>query len=385
MTAFTAYTREIDDVEAAVAEVLEQLNLEQNMRKNAVGIISCYSEFVDSGVVAALCDALPFDVVGCTTIANATAGEVGFTMLNLVMLTGDDVFFSTAVSEDLSDEQEKTLQNAYDAALKGQNGEVKLVMAYGPIINNVGGERIVEMLDKACGGTPIFGTLAMDHTEDYHLAQIIYNGESSRTKLSMLLISGDINPRFSVYAIPEEKVMHQKAVVTKSEGNVLIEVNNIPFLEYMGTLGLVASDDSIEGLITIPLMVDYNDGTTPVARAMYMANENGHAVCGGKMPVGSTISIGTLAYEDVVNSARAMSDEILAINGGKLLLMYPCLSRSLVLGLDAEVELNTICSKMSGKIPYAVAYSGGEICPVSNEDGDLVNRVHNFSLISCLM
>ena len=385
MKAFTAYTHEIDDVETAVKEVLQQLNLEQNMSKNTVGIINCYSEFIDSGVVAALCEALPFDVVGCTTIANAAAGELGFTMLNMVMLTGDDVAFSTAVTEDLSDEQESPLQEAFDSALGALDGEAVLAMTYAPIIDHVGGEHIVEMLDKACGDVPMFGTLATDHTEDYHLSKTIYNGEASRSKLSLLLISGNINPRFFVSNIPEDKTLHQKAVVTKSVGNMIIEVNNRPFLEYMGTLGLVADDGSIEGIITIPLIVDYNDGTAPVTRAMYMANGEGHAVCGGKIPEGSSLSVGVLMHEDVVSTARELVDEILTAGGGDVLFMYPCLSRVLVLGFDSEDELKTMRAKLPGDMPYVIGYSGGEICPVYDENGRTINRLHNFSLIACLL
>ena len=77
MQAFTASTFEIDDVQAAVAEILEQL--QSRLCQNSVGIISCYAEFIDSGVVEALCNQLPFDVVGITTIANATGAQHGMT------------------------------------------------------------------------------------------------------------------------------------------------------------------------------------------------------------------------------------------------------------------------------------------------------------------
>jgi hypothetical protein len=34
---------------------------------------------------------------------------------------------------------------------------------------------------------------------------------------------------------------------------------------------------------------------------------------------------------------------------------------------------------------YQFAYSGGEICPVKNQEGRLVNRFQNCSMIACLL
>ncbi|MDR2738996.1 MAG: hypothetical protein LBB68_04085 [Treponema sp.] len=66
-----ACTAEIDDVDLAVSEILEQLDVPGNLRNNSIGIIACYYEFIETGVVAEICKRLPFDVVGCTTLGNA--------------------------------------------------------------------------------------------------------------------------------------------------------------------------------------------------------------------------------------------------------------------------------------------------------------------------
>lgn len=52
---FTAFTDEIDDAGQAVAEITQQLEEAGALLKNTFGIISCYAEFVESGVVSALC------------------------------------------------------------------------------------------------------------------------------------------------------------------------------------------------------------------------------------------------------------------------------------------------------------------------------------------
>ena len=72
----TACTEELDEVGEAVSEILEQLDLENNLLNNSVGLIFCDPEFIASGVVAAVSQKLPFDTVGVTTRAGATRGVV---------------------------------------------------------------------------------------------------------------------------------------------------------------------------------------------------------------------------------------------------------------------------------------------------------------------
>ncbi|MDR0387737.1 MAG: hypothetical protein LBH57_06835, partial [Treponema sp.] len=54
----TAYTGEIDDVEAAVSSLLKQLTPEENLLKNSAVPVHCYYEFTESGVVEKLADRL---------------------------------------------------------------------------------------------------------------------------------------------------------------------------------------------------------------------------------------------------------------------------------------------------------------------------------------
>ena len=65
--AFTAVTSEIDDPKAAVEEILAGLSIDKNLKKHSMGIISCFSEYEDTGVLEAICGALPFDCIGSTT------------------------------------------------------------------------------------------------------------------------------------------------------------------------------------------------------------------------------------------------------------------------------------------------------------------------------
>ena len=95
---FSAFTEEIDDVDAAISEILGQLDLEHSLMKNSVGILHCYHEFIDSGVIKALSKKLPFDIIGITVPYVRMPGKASSMGLMLNILTADDVNFITGIS-----------------------------------------------------------------------------------------------------------------------------------------------------------------------------------------------------------------------------------------------------------------------------------------------
>jgi len=89
----TAFTREIDDIDAAVAEILKPLDLQKQRLKNSVGILMFHPSFLETGVIKAVSEALPFDSIGCTTSYLAAPGAIADMMLTVTVLTSDDVAF----------------------------------------------------------------------------------------------------------------------------------------------------------------------------------------------------------------------------------------------------------------------------------------------------
>ena len=378
-----ARTVEIDDVEQAVSEILEQLNIEENLLKNSVGIMSCYSEFIETGVVKALCDSLPFSVVGGTTLSNGMEDESGMMMLCLTVLTADDVCFSTALTEVLDDHMDEHISSAYKNVISGLEGEPILLVPFIPLLEDVGGEMILGKLNAVSGGISTFGTVVCDHFSDYSTAHTIYDGEAARDKMAMLVVSGNIKPRFMIETISDANIQKQTAIITESQGCLLKSVNNMTAEKYMNILGL-AEGGGAESLNTIPFIVDYNDGTKPAARVIHMLTPDGYAVCGGAMPVGSALSVGLLEAGDVLKTSEKIMNDIVSSGECSGVLIFPCVSRGLIMGADMLMELEIIRRCADGKIPYHVVYSGGEYCPVYGEDGHTENRFHNFSVIACI-
>lgn len=383
MKTLTASTLEVDEADTAVAEILEKLDLEGNLLKNSVGILTCHADFLETGVVKALCARLPFDVVGTTTLGAATDGATDLVILTLFVLTSDDVQFATSLTEALAERQEEPIKAAYDRAAARLPEKPSLVLAYAPMLNHVGGEQLVRHMNKASGNVPVFGTLSCDHNFDFHESHIIYNGGHYRDSLAMVLLSGNVNPRFFIISTPEGNIREQNAVITESEGNVVKQINGRPVLEYLDSIGL-SRENGLEGSKSIPLILDYNDGTPPVARCFYMITDEGYAVCGGDMPVDATFALSTMEYDDVIQSAEQVLARLASAGESSGMLMVSCIVRGVTLGMDQLAESKKVQDLLGHSVPYQLCYSGGEICPVYDKNGNTTNRFHNFSLAVCL-
>ena len=388
MKMLTAYTRECDIPEEAIAELTQQLGLPTSLKANSAGFITCSYDFVESGILQEICQAMPFPIVGCTTLTGATAGECDTMLLSLSVLTDDECTFAVVETSPLTrDNLLESIRDAYEAGIKKIPERPAMILSFCPMLEDAGSELLLNALEEICDGVPIFGTMGCDGDISlYANTYTFINGKVFKDCMGFMLIQGPFYPRFFVKSVVEDKIQKQKAIITASEGSVLKEVNGISAAEYLESIGL-AHGQGLEALSTVPFVIDYHDGTPPVARAIYMVNEENHAICGGAMPQGATLSVGVIAYEDVLSTARQAMDEVTQSGCNQGLIMFPCLGRNLVLGLDNMAEIKAIEDSMPAgdqtqKIPYQLAYSGGEICPLYAE-GRPVNRYHNYSFIAC--
>jgi hypothetical protein len=379
----TASTDKVDDADAATAEVLAQLDL-KSLLKNSVGLVACHSEFTQTGVLKALCDRLPFDTVGCTTLASVTRGAYGYELLSVSVLTSDDIGFSAAVSGDIfADDIERPIEDMYRRAALALHGAPALALAYAPLVPGVGGSRIYNSLAGLCGRTPLFGTFSCENTMRFVKNRVIWNGEAFRDSLALVLMSGDVKPRFLVNGIPEKSVQKRNAVVTESDGCVIKKINDMTAVDYLTAKRLVDYSDFEAHGVVGPFLADYGDGTGPVTNALLSFTPQGYARCGCDMPVGVTISIGSLDYDGVIETARLGVEKLLAIGGKSALLMYSGISRNLLLGTNPDDVMKMLQDMLSRDVPYQFCYSGGEICPLENGAGEYVNHFHNFTFVAC--
>ncbi|MDR1429443.1 MAG: FIST C-terminal domain-containing protein [Spirochaetaceae bacterium] len=384
--AVTVSTESIDDIEGAVKELKTQLDAAQPLLRNSVGIIACHYEFVLSGVVKAVQEAFPFDMVGAISSAQAVSGGEGTLLLTLMVLTSDDVSFKTVRTASLREESGKRIAEAYRSAAGEREEKPSLVFAFAPFMVENSGDEYISVITGASGGVPCFGTLAVDDTTDFRECYMLYRGEHYRDSLAMVLVYGNIQPRFYLAAISRNKILDRSAIVTSSDGHILKELNGRPVAEYFASIGMTKASETSYALTSLPFMLDYNDGTPMVSRVFIGLDEHKNAICAGAMPEGSTLYIGVFDKGDVLLTTGKTIDAALEENDKpSFLLAYSCVSRSMSLGSDIFAEVELLKKKSGQKAPFLLAYSGGEMCPTLIRSETAVNRFHNNTFILCVV
>jgi hypothetical protein len=395
---FTGFTEEIDDVGAAVSEVMGRLALGGRLMKSTIGILHCFSDFVDSGVVAALCEKLPFDVVGCTTINVCAPGVISSMGLVVSVLTSDDAVFSAGASEPVnSGDLNAALSELYGRVCgsvgtsdPGRVGESEsgpqLLMPFIPFMASASGDDFIAALDALSGGIPAFGTLPISDETNFKSCYTIFNGECYADSLVLAAVSGNVEPAFlsaSILESPETDVLTPTSIITEASKNVLVSLNGIPAEDLIVSTGL-AQKGGLGNLISLPFVIDLADGTRLI-RYCIGSDGNGGAILCGNAPVGASVGFTNMGIDEIVKSTGKKVMEAMATAGGRGLLMYSCAARLWALGASNQAETEEISKVIGGRAPYFCACSGGEIFPQRLTDGKVTNTLQNASMIICML
>jgi len=376
----TATTREIDDPQAAVTEILTMLALDENLLHSSVGIISCFAEFEDTGALKAICDTLPFECVGTTTCLCSAGKEADEILFAITVLTSDDCSFQTLAVQ-ITEEYANSIHSSVIDFLGQSPEKPALFLSYFPLMNNVSGDMILTAIDDATGGVPLFGLTAIDHTLDYSAAKTIHNGAAFREAAVLCAVYGSPKVEFGIASLDENKFRIQKAIITESDGNVLIGVNGKNAMEYLKEIGFTEEQLPAPGVGAVPLIINYMGSIKPVVRAVFAVTSEGHVACGGKMPVGATLGIGHVDMNDVLNTTSRTVGTLLKRDS--VVLCYSCIARYLVLGTNSSAEVEKVIEATDNGAEYHFTYTGGEICPMPDANGNLKNVYHNFTIVFC--
>jgi hypothetical protein len=380
---YTARTSEVDVFDEAIAEIKSQIDFSR-LKRYSGGIIYCCMDYYESGMVDALCKELPFDVIGMTGMGTASDGGFGFFDLTLTVLTSDEVRFSAGMTEGMNIENyDEEIRSLYGDMRARVTEDPSLIITIIPYVRDVSGYKIVAATDKAVGGIPLWGPVSSSiNFEDNELA-VLCNGRYARSEVAMLFLNGPVEPKFIIASLPENNISNTRGIVTKSDGATLIEVNDMPVLEYFDYLGVAVTTENVRAT---PLMIYHRGAEKPIALAFFRVFEDGSVLIGGEVPVGASIAIGGIDTDTILASARQALKEIVKHEDRNATLIAPCVTRGVMMIPDQKGELMLI-QEMLGEsgLPYSMAYAGGEISPMPDAEGKLRNHFHNYTFCACVL
>ena len=390
----TLFTYESDSPDDAWEEIEEQFKERIQLLSNTIGIIACNKEFIHNGITARIKKELPFPIIGVQTMTQAVNGEVDVFMLSVLVMTSDDVRFThgevdnvTPEGDAVSDIKAAIGKSLGDARALG--AEPKLLLAFVPFVPGVAGDSYIEMLNEVTDGLPVFGCVPCDETLSYEGLNTIGANACSANVMSYCVLSGNVEPKFFVAAGDLDRQFSHSGIVTKSNGNIIMEINHKTAFQYYKDCGLLSGDTpNINGLEVHPAATVLNygqDDGIPVYRAVATATPEGYIIFGGNIYEGSTISHVGFSGDSVVNTTKKI---INTLNGSKdvhTVLMFSCIARRIMCESNPTLEVEEAVNTIRPDINFMFAYAGGEYGPTSVKDGRANNRFHNFTLVVCAL
>lgn len=178
--------------------------------------------------------------------------------------------------------------------------------------------------------------------------------------------------------------------VTKSEGNVLLELDGKPALElYERYLGDRASELPGAGLRFPLVLFDQLYTPTGLVRTILDIDRARSAlIFAGDMPEGHYTQMMKANLDRLINGAHKASEEAHQRLKGqadegehRLLIATSCVGRRLVLGQRVEEEVEATMELARPHTKQIGFYSYGEICPRAEGPSDLHNQTMTLTLI----
>jgi hypothetical protein len=174
-------------------------------------------------------------------------------------------------------------------------------------------------------------------------------------------------------------------LVTRSDGNVLYEVDGKPALRlYKEHLGELAAGLPATALLC-PLGLRRRDGANPVVRTILSIDEPTQSMTfAGDMPQGSRVQLMQASVERLIDGASQAARQTSGAEPGQtsLSIAISCVGRRLVLGARTADEIGAVTKVLPRANRLVGFYSYGEISPAESGPCELHNQTMTLTQIS---
>ncbi|MBF2009356.1 MAG: FIST C-terminal domain-containing protein [Chlorogloeopsis fritschii C42_A2020_084] len=369
------------DSQAAVSEVLEQINCALAGLSPKAGILFAAIDFDHTLILHRIVEAFP----GINLIGGTTDGEMssvlGFEQdsLTLMVFCSEQITIAAGIGRGVSKDAIAASHCAVQQASAAHKEKIQLCISL-PESLTTSGVLILESLKQALGkDVPIYGGLTADQWRSQQTYQF-FQTEVCSDAVTLLLFSGPI--LFSHGIASGWQPIGKAGRVTKAKKNVVYEIDDQPALEfYQRYLGALPPSSEY------PLALFDADSDRYYMRAPSGIYDPtiGSITFFGDVPVQSVVQITETTHNDILSASRLSTIQALENYPGRTpaaALFFSCASRRQILGSLTKQEYEQAQHCLTQPLPSCGFYTNGEIAPLQQKG---VTHFHNETFITLLL
>jgi len=401
MESAVAVTYELDDMPLAADELLHQIHEKITIQKESIAILYVQPNLEVEELADILYQQLGFTVIGGTTASASLISGEGYHELAILLqvITADDCQFSTAISEQLTDDPQQQITNTYVEAYEAlkdthAGSEPKMVFVIASVSPGHKTDCLVSSLSAVSEGLPLFGFLSGDDFKFCEQSAFL-NGTNGIDRVVVLLIAGNVEPLFEVMTLKGSESLSRRKI-TKAHDNIISEIDYQPAIEYLKGFSFIG-DDTTE-LWSYQFFVELENepdtGNVAVCRALKSFDrETGEITCFASIPENSYISLQYCNDCDVKDSSDLAISELLKKLEQKAkgdyrystVLIVSGILRSLFLTNQKNAEGILVSEKIPKSLTVSGVYGMGEIAPTAQGRDRAINCYHNAAMVICVL
>jgi hypothetical protein len=374
------HSNDPDSLEA-IQEVLQQCQSSLSGRAPKAGILFAAVDFDHPLILDRIQATFPnLELIGCTTDGELSSVlEFQQDSLTLMLFcTSDDIEIRAAVGRQVSQNPVAIAQQAVTDAQQRLSQPVKFCIAV-PESLTTNASAIVAGLQTALGDTPIYGGAAADQIKDQNQTYQFFKTEVLSDAVPLLLFAGNVI--FSHGVASGWRPVGKRAQITKSQGNIIYEIDGKPALEfYHYYLNKFAIDTAYPLAVFAP-----GENQFFLRGALAHDPATGSITVSGDFPEQSTIQITDASLDDIVTASKTAFADALAVYPGEhpdAALFFSCAWRRFIMGTRTPEEYQLISQHWGNTVPGCGFYTFGEIAPIHQGGATFF---HNTTFVTLLL
>ncbi|MCB2292823.1 FIST C-terminal domain-containing protein [Clostridium algoriphilum] len=377
-----AHSVELDSF-FAVTELIEKCEFQLANRSPTAGILYASIDVDHQLVLDKIYEKWPdLHLVGCTTDGEFSSEcEYVEDSLVLTLFVSEKTKIVSGIINNAAIDVKKECSQALSEAVSKLGQIPKLCILFSDVLKT-NGETVMEQLNIVTDGKlPIVGGISADSWR-FNEAKLFYNKISSSSISSFLLLAGEFD--FSLGMDSGWEPIGDCGTITRSEGNVIYEINHKPALEfYSNILG-----EKTKPTLELPIAVYDEHGDFRFMRTSFenYDNNDGSITYLGNVPVDSKVRITMVNRESILDGTTSSISQAVSKFPSNysptIALCFTCSARRVLLGTRTIEECQIVREKIGGSVKFVGFYSYGEFCPNSNK---LTNEFHNETFVVALL